>query len=63
MAGKVISAFATAEKWQEVGGMIGRREEIEACAKPLETSCPEEESGSTHHSDAGTHPELVPKGA
>jgi hypothetical protein len=29
MAGKVISAFATAEKWQGMGGMIGRREEIE----------------------------------
>jgi hypothetical protein len=28
VAGKVISAFATAEKWQAVGGMIGRREEI-----------------------------------
>ncbi len=29
VAGKVISAFATTEKWQGVGGMIGRREEIE----------------------------------
>ena len=29
VAGKVISAFATAEKWQGVGGMIGHCEEIE----------------------------------
>ncbi len=29
VAGKVISTVATAEKWQGVGGMIRRREEIE----------------------------------
>jgi hypothetical protein len=29
MAGKVIRAFATAEKWQGMGGMIGHCEEIE----------------------------------
>jgi hypothetical protein len=29
VAEKVISTFATAEKWQGAGGMIGRREEIE----------------------------------
>ena len=29
VAGKVISAFAMAEKWQGVGGMIGHCEEIE----------------------------------
>ncbi len=36
MAGKVIGTFATAEKWQGMGGMIGRCEEIENSSKAAE---------------------------